>query len=57
MRRVLGQVVEEERQRGGGGVGAANDGQSGVAAEPLVVNVLFLRLVVCLDEVGEDLLC
>lgn len=50
-------MVEKECQRGSGGVRAADDGQSGVAAEPLVVDIFLLRLVVCFDEVGEDLLC
>jgi hypothetical protein len=52
---VLGEVVEEEGEGRGGGVGAADDGQAGVAAQPLVVDVLLGALVVGGDEVGEDL--
>lgn len=56
LRWVLGQVVEDERQSCSSSVGTADNGQSGIAAQPLVIDIPFLGLVVSINEMRQNLL-
>ncbi len=51
---VEGEVVEEQDERGGGGVGAGDDDGEGVAVEPAAVGFDGVVFAGCVDEPGGD---